>query len=61
MMQTGSQADSLYEMKVPVHEEVDMKEKTGSYEEMLDAQLKEWSAQIALLMFITKADKPRPT
>jgi hypothetical protein len=48
-------------MKVSVDEEVDMKEKTGSYEEMLDAQLKEWSAQIALLMFITKADKPRPT
>jgi hypothetical protein len=48
-------------MNVPVRGEAGMKEKTESYEEMLDAQLKEWSAQIALLMFMTKADKPRPT
>jgi hypothetical protein len=48
-------------MNVSVHEEVGMKEKTESYEEMLDTQLKEWSAQIALLMFTAKADKPRPT
>jgi multidrug resistance efflux pump len=34
-----------------------MKEKREAYEEMLDAQVKEWNAQIELLK--TKADKAR--
>ena len=39
------------------HEEVAMTDKRKAYEEKFDAQLKEWSAEIALLK--AKADKAR--